>query len=304
MKEFKTKNINKEQKDSLEQLGTKEKFWFSDNGVKKLFKVGRPNTGEDWVEVVVAEICSLLEIPHAKYEFANYDDKKGTVTTNIVPLGGRLVHGNELLARIVHNYEKDSFYKVKEHKIQTISVLLSHKKLNFKPAFDISYHENLTNAFEMFIGYIVLDCLISNQDRHHENWGIIVYRDEIFLSPTYDHASGLGSKEGEERKNERLNTTDKNFTVEAFVNKAKTAFYDNGKILKTIETVGLCAKLNKKATVYWLEKINKLNIDDIMNVFARVPKDLISEISIEFALRMLKENKKRLLKLKEELDNE
>lgn len=68
--------------------------------------------------------------------------------------------------------------------------------------------------------------------------------------------------------------------------------------------MGLCAKLNKKATVYWLEKINKLNIDDIMNVFARVPKDLISEISIEFALRMLKENKKRLLKLKEELDNE
>ena len=131
----------------------------------------------------------------------------------------------------------------------------------------------------MFIGYIVLDCLISNQDRHHENWGIIVYRDEIFLSPTYDHASGLGSKEGEERKNERLNTTDKNFTVEAFVNKAKTAFYDNGKILKTIETGGLCAKLNKKATVYWLEKINKLNIDHIMNVFARVPKDLISSLS-------------------------
>ncbi len=62
---------------SLEPLGTKRKFWFQDDNdnLMKLFKIGRANTGENWVEVVVAEICKLLNIPHAKYEFAKWDNK-------------------------------------------------------------------------------------------------------------------------------------------------------------------------------------------------------------------------------------
>lgn len=307
MEEFKIKEILKGQKDSLEQLGTKEKFWFIENDTKKLFKVGRPNTGEDWVEVVVSEICNLLDIPHAKYEFAIYDSKKGTITTNIVPDEGRLVHGNELLARVFKKfkleYEQDTFYKVKKHRIQTIALLMQKGSI-INPSSDMDKYKYFDNAFEMFIGYVVLDCLISNQDRHHENWGIIVYENKIYLSPTYDHASGLGSKESEERKIERLNTKDTKFKVDAFVKKAKTAFYDNGKILKTIDSVKLCGKLNKKATLFWLDKIEKIDFDDIMNIFERIPKDLISEISIKFAIEMLKENRKRLLELKEELENE
>lgn len=306
MKEFEIREILKEQKDSLEQLGTKEKFWFVDDGVKKLFKRGRPNTGEDWVEVVVSEICKILDIPHAKYEFATYENKNGTITTNIVPDGGRLVHGNELLAKVYKKinveYEQDTFYKVRNHNLQVVALLMQYP--NLKVSLDIEKYDTFNNAFEMFIGYIVLDCLVSNQDRHHENWGIIAYGKNLFLSPTYDHASGLGSKERDERKEERLNTRNQAFTVGAFVRKAKTAFYDKGKILKTINSVKLCAKLDKKATLYWLDKVENLNLDDIIEIFNRIPKDLISEISIKFALKMLEENKKRLLDLKEELENE
>ncbi len=308
MNEFEIKEILKEQKDFLEQLGTKEKFWFNDNGIKKLFKIGRENTGEDWVEVVVSEICSLLDIPHAKYEFACYQGKQGTITTNIVPQGGRLVHGNELLAKVYKkidvDYEENIFYKVRKHNLQVISLLLSHSSLEIKPAFDIERYEKLNTAFDMFIGYVVLDCLISNQDRHHENWAIIVYDKLIFLSPTYDHASGLGSKETDARKCERVYTRDNNFTVEAFVNKAKTAFYDKGKVLKTIDAVKLCAKENKDSTMYWLNKIDNLRIQDVLDIFRKIPKELISKISIEFAIKMLEINKKRLMQLKKELEDE
>lgn len=307
MKEFEVKEILKGQKDSLEQLGTKEKFWFIENNIKKLFKVGLPNSGDNWVEVVVSEICNLLDIPHAKYEFATYANKKGTITTNIVPDEGRLVHGNELLARVFKKfnleYEQDTFYKVKKHRIQTIALLMQETSI-IKPPFDLKKSKSFSSAFEMFIGYVILDCLISNQDRHHENWAIIVYGEEVFLSPTYDHASGLGSKESEKRKEERLNTKDKNFMVKAFVKKAKTAFYDKGKIVKTIDSVRICGKINKEATLFWLNNIEMLNIDDIINIFKRIPKDLISQISIEFAIKMLEENKKRLLEIKEELKNE
>jgi hypothetical protein len=308
MKNFEIKEILKGQKDSLEQLGTKEKFWFDEDEVKKLFKVGRPNTGEDWVEVVVSKICSLIDIPHAEYEFASYQGKQGTVTTNIVPQGGRLVHGNELLAKVYKKfdveYKEDTFYKVREHNLQVIRLLLGHTSLKIKVALDVEMYKCLDTAFDMFIGYIILDCLISNQDRHHENWAVIVYDKVVYLSPTYDHASGLGSKETDNRKYERISTKDKNFTVEAFVKKAKTAFYDKGKILKTIDAVKLCAKENKTSTIFWLNKIDSLDIDDVIDIFEKIPKELISEISIEFAIKMLEINKKRLMQLKKELEDE
>lgn len=41
--------IEIESKDEIEQLGTKEKYWIYDaiTNEKKLFKIGRENTGED-----------------------------------------------------------------------------------------------------------------------------------------------------------------------------------------------------------------------------------------------------------------
>lgn len=57
----------------VEQLGSKEKFWFWHEGQKWLFKEARliqsPQctecAGEDWAEKVAAEIARLLNIPAA-----------------------------------------------------------------------------------------------------------------------------------------------------------------------------------------------------------------------------------------------
>ncbi|MFV2058894.1 MAG: phosphatidylinositol kinase, partial [Thiohalomonadales bacterium] len=54
----------------LEQLGTKSKFWYRNDYGSMLFKQGRPNTGENWAEKVCCEMCKLLKLPHAHYEFA------------------------------------------------------------------------------------------------------------------------------------------------------------------------------------------------------------------------------------------
>ena len=49
--------------DSLEQLGTKEKFWcYDDHNNEHLFKIGRPNTGENWSEKVAGELAKVLGI--------------------------------------------------------------------------------------------------------------------------------------------------------------------------------------------------------------------------------------------------
>lgn len=306
MENFKITKINKEQKDSIEPLGTKEKFWFFHETINNLFKVGRKNTGEDWVEVVVSEICSLLEIPHADYSFATYEELDGTITPSFVPNGGRLIHGNELLVKayktIEVEYNQDTFYRLREYKLRVIHAILKNKKIS--PAFDVLRYDNIETAFDMFIGYLVLDCLVSNQDRHHENWGLIVYDKTVFLAPTYDHASGLGSKEHDTKKDKRLTGNDPRVTVKKFVERAKTPFYDRNKLLSTYESVELCAKLDEKMTLYWLSKIENLNLNTVVDIFTKVPKSLISDTSSRFAIEMIKENKNRLLELKRKLENE
>src|SRR3989442_553990 len=101
--------------DLIEQLGTKEKFWFlSATGVATLFKQVRQDTGEDWSEKVACEISSLLGLPHAHYDFGTWKDLRGVVTPSFVPERGRLVHGNELLVRLVPQYPGAKSFRVRQ----------------------------------------------------------------------------------------------------------------------------------------------------------------------------------------------
>ncbi len=305
MKKFTVVDIPDYKYEALEPLGTKRKFWFtndSDN-IKYLFKIGRENTGENWVEVVVAEICKLLNIPHANYQFATWQNKKGTISKNFVPKSFRLIHGNELLAKIHEKlpfgeYPVEAKYKVREYQLKLIVVLMKQKAIRLPIDYE---NKRLHTAFDLFISYILLDCLISNADRHHENWGWISGEKKIYLSPSYDHASGLGCREHDDIKKERLNSKDERYQVKSFVKKAKTPFYNKTKNLKTIEAFIICTEGNKDIAIYWLNKLETLNFDDIKKIFEKIPTHLISETSIEFAMKMLDENKKRLLEIKEEL---
>ena len=291
--------------ESLEQLGTKRKFWFRDDSDNKLklFKIGREKTGENWVEVVVSYICELLDIPHAKYEFATWDHICGTISESFVPEKGRLVHGNEVLAKTYEvvdssvEYPVDK-YKVREYQLKLVNSIM--KTLSFE--LPLGYkNQSCKTCFDVFISYILLDCLISNGDRHHENWGFIVHESKVFLTPTYDHASGLGCREPDSKKVERLGTRDENYQVRSFVKRARTPFFNKDKMITTLEAFEICANYDKTIAFYWLEKLETLDLEKVRNIFDKVPSHLISPVSIEFAIKMLEENKIRLLELKEVL---
>jgi hypothetical protein len=108
-----------------EQLGSKPKYWFTDeHGIKLLFKEGRENTGENWAEKVACELARELNLPHAEYEFATWDGKKGVATHSFVVPGGRLVFGNELLARFVKGYDQQRRYRQTHHTVSAVMTIL------------------------------------------------------------------------------------------------------------------------------------------------------------------------------------
>ena len=72
------------------------------------------------------------------------------------------------------------------------------------------------SAWEVFVGYLVLDALIGNTDRHEENWAVIVSESGRYLAPTFDHASSLGFLLSDPQRLERMSSKDRNYPPEAF----------------------------------------------------------------------------------------
>lgn len=300
--------LNIETYEKIEPLGSKEKFWFNDNtdNITKLFKVGRPGTGENWAEKATSEISKLLLLPCATYEFAKWKDKEGVVTPIFVPDNGRLVHGNELLAKVIPDYPTRGTYKVKEYKLfNVVAIIQGLKDSVFLP---IGYEgdDDIKKPLDLFIGYLMFDCWISNPDRHHENWGFVFdsINKKIHLAPTYDHASGLGCRVSDEDRLKRLNSNDQRFGIDSFVGRVKSAFIGKDQNpLKTLDAFIYAAKKNLDAANNWLNKLDNLSFEEIYQIFKKIPQHLITENGINFAIAILEANKKRLLSSREIINN-
>ena len=151
-----------------EQLGTKRKFWFhNDAFVDFLFKEGRPDSGEDGSEKVASELCNLLDLPHVAYDLAIWQGRRGVVCPSFVPPGGRLVHGNELLERWVSHYPVTQFRRVRQHTLRLVLTAIGNTQAKL-PIGWVPF-PCVDTAVDVFVGYLMLDAWIANQDRHHEN---------------------------------------------------------------------------------------------------------------------------------------
>jgi hypothetical protein len=283
----------------LEQLGTKTKFWFRDqDGQSALFKEGRPGTGENWAEKVCCEICRLLDIPHANYELATWKGRKGVVSPMFVPEGGRLVCGNELLAKLFKDYEEGSRYKVRQHTVRTVMAVASAKSIGFPAGW--AAPAAIRDAAALFVGYLMLDALVSNQDRHHENWGLVFVPEQgVFFAPTFDQASSLGRNETDKVRIEMLTTRDRGRSVEAYVQRATSALYSSpasAKPLGTLDAFVEAAKIRPEAARYWVGRLANIGHEEYRIILADIPDMEISAPARDFACRMLEINMQRVLK--------
>lgn len=214
-------NVPADAAEAEEAMGTKFKFWFQHPELGNcLFKQARSNTGEDWAEKIAAELAQLLGLPHAKYELATWNDRPGTISPAMIPENGSLIHGNDILARLVSSYPRAQGYNVSQHTLDIVLQAIHDPVVNLP--LDWIPLNGITTAIDTFVGYLLLDAWIGNGDRHHENWGFITAIDQsVHLSPTYDHASSLGRELLDSKRQERIH----NNSVITYANRARSAFY-------------------------------------------------------------------------------
>ncbi|MGK7920019.1 MAG: HipA domain-containing protein [Trichodesmium sp.] len=171
--------------------------------------------------------------------------------------------------------------------------MLINLPLNWKPP------KGIETAIETVIGYLLLDAWIGNTDRHHENWGFIM-NNSVSLAPTFDHASSLGRELTDSQKQNKIN----NKVVKNYAAKSKSAMYDtigDKKPMLTLNLFEKAAQKYPKAALIWLQNLANISAEDTLSLFERIPKNYISEISIEFAQEILTINQNRLLQIRENL---
>ena len=306
MSNFPIVDISEQDIDDFEQMGTKSKFWFTDkkDGKEYLFKSthtedkqGKPiiRHGENWSEKVSCEIAKLLGVPHANYNLAIHKKENGTVSENFILSGDDLHFGNTLIAHIVKKVFKESLEQgQRSQTISRVHVILKHVIKESPRSWNNT--ENIKNAYDVFIGYIMLDTLISNQDRHNENWGAIVAKDgKVSLAPSFDHAASLGRNESDEKREGRLNTKLESYSVKAYVNKCKSYFYHENKRLKTIEAFDLFASMSIDAALEWVDRLKNIDRNSVEIILSGIPESIMTNFSKKFCMEIIMENKTRLL---------
>lgn len=276
--------------DLPEQMGTKAKFWFDDS--RRLFKEGRPGTGENWAEVIAAELAALLGLPHATYSLAEYEGRRGVVTESFVPSGARLILGNELIGFAARE-TVSRHTRGQAHTIGRLSSLLNRPQVAL-PSGWVS-PTSFFNAADVMSGYLLLDALIANQDRHEENWGLINSHGAIYLAPTFDHASSLGRNETDQRRIQKLDANHPDHGVLGYARRAKVPIYDGMGPLQSGEAFFAFARSCPDKGAYWLNRLHELDPSSFLALLNRIPVGWITDPARRFAAELLKVNRDRLL---------
>ena len=286
--------VQRESVGETEEMGSKTKFWYLDPIDEKenwLFKFPRPNTGEHWAEKIAAEVAALLEIPHAKVELAKFSGEKGSVTQSFAHADQELVHGNQMLEIAVHGYDLKRTYHQSSHNLANIWQVMDY----FFVEPEVAGRSKLLLA-----EYVVLDALICNTDRHHENWGILRERKDDhwigFVAPSFDHASSLGRELQDAQRDRRLAEN----RVGDYVEKGRGAIYWSEADRRGPSPIELVRQATRKypepfrPALTKLEKLDERSVDDLVK---RIPSDWMSPSARKFAIALMCYTLEQLLEL-------
>lgn len=281
-----------------EALGSKEKFWYraKDDEPEWLFKFPQPNTGQHWSEKIAAEVAASLRILHGQVELAVFQGARGSATESFARRGRSLFHGNQILAGRVLGYDPIKAFRQSDHTLTNIFTAIDRTFLMGGMA-----HK----AKAIFSGFLVLDALIGNTDRHHENWGILIKRVgddwEGILAPTFDHASSLGRElvdTGEGKCRERLLREGR---VSDYAEKAHGAiFWDKAdkRGLSPLELVRRAATLHPDLFKPALASLEVLDRSRMEAIIGRVPDNWMTPLAREFAVMLMCYNYEQLRKIR------
>lgn len=276
-----------------EPMGTKDKFWVDLPGDDRpwLFKFARSVEGvvrgEDWAEWTVHHLANLIGVPSAVVKPAAWRGQRGVISRSVLKDDVQeLIHGNSVLSGHDFRYDLQTRRENPGYTVDAVRAALS----DVLPPGDMTLPPSLT-GFDVWAGYLMLDAWVAGRDRHHENWAIVRGGRELRLAPTFDHGNALGFAESDAERS-RLLDDETRFT--RWLNKGRSHHFSGRPLLVTIAVQALTAA-SAAAADHWIERLSSIDTTDVVNVVESVPEEIMSAVSRRFVLRLLEENRRRVL---------
>lgn len=277
-------------------MGSKRKFWYSEPNAPQdrwLFKFPKAS-GEHWAEKIAAEVAKELDIRHAEVELAVLEGQQGSAAKSFVNTndGWSLLHGNQLLFHSVSGYDREMKFHQNKHTLKNIWAALD--KVFKKREDSEKYKIELAT-------YLILDAVIGNTDRHHENWGLMIKKElhrewRGSLAPSFDHASSLG-RELKDSKRCKLIEEDE---VGRYVENGHGGVYwseSESRGPSPLELVRHAYNQHPNIFRQGLEKVENLNEKSLQNILNSITEDWMSEIAKAFAFKLMRYNIEELGKV-------
>lgn len=280
-----------------ETVGTKKKVWLREpDGGRWLFKYRkRQDIGDDWAEKIAGEFAEALGMPHPVVELAERGGQPGVISLDFTDdtKRGDLVLGNVLLVRADQSYpNEERSFRLAAHRVERVLDTLAQSSVA-TPAYWRGASE-IRNGIDLFIGYLLLDALICNQDRHHQNWGVLERRSEdalsLELAPTFDHASSLAFNLTDGEPQRRLGTKDPAYSVDAYVRRGESKFFDNeasARGLSQLDAFERATKASPDAGRAWLSSLDQVGLARLREAIDRAPSARMTDTSKQFSRRMI-----------------
>lgn len=300
---YRVVEVNPELAIGQEPMGTKRKFWYRPPWPDErlwLFKRPREHTGEHWAEKIAAEVSGLLRVNHADVELAQVVEGpnealtgRGSVSPAFLSDRRQLIHGNEIMARIMSGYDRDLRQRQRNHTfgniVNGLRLLLGETETPW-----------MRTVTRRFCELLVLDAVIGNTDRHHENWAVRVmpmYEGvNIDIAPSFDHASSLGRELSDDRRSRLIAESG----VGKYSEQGRGGVYwseSNQYGPSPLQLVRTASQEHPDLFLPALRKAELLDLEAVAHVVRRIPPGWMSEVSREFAIALMEYNCQELKKL-------
>ena len=286
----------------METVGSRRKFWIlDDDGEKWLLKFPRPRTGEHWAEKVAAEIGRLMGVDTADVELARAGSQLATVCRSFLPDDDELddpdspiciwFHGREFLNLVIDDYDIHLVRHNRAHNVKNI--------VNVALEIADSIRVNRSAMVRDLASYAVLDGLIGNTDRHHENW-IVMLEDygehnRMYVAPSFDHASSLGRELRDEGRQRILASNG----VLNYLKRGRGGVFIDGNRQHAPSPLRLSRLLCRwwpELGSTWSGQLNSIPDMEFRSIIDKIPPEFMSDIAREFAYQVVVTSKAELLR--------
>ncbi len=294
----------------IEQAGSHPSHWLQepDTGQRWLHKdtltpANGNEQGEDWSEVVSTQVAILLGVPCASTRLCLRNGRRGSISRSVRPPTYALNEGRVVLesARAPGYFPHEegspgidpSRPATKRPGHNLVNIRQALLAVDVPPAFDGPQE---CGGFDVFVGYLLLDALIANRDRHEHNWAVLTPQlttSSERLSPTYDHASSLGYNLSDTKREALLERAE---GLRDWAEKGTAWRFEHDVKAPTLVDHAARALLlcSSEGAQWWHQRLRTLDLGSVLDALRRRAIPEMSEPAARFAHDLLVMNLERL----------